>query len=30
MDEAEFGVDMVEEEEPNGYWEAVNQPNGQL
>jgi hypothetical protein len=29
-DEAGFVIDMVEEEEPNGYWEAVNRPNGQL
>jgi hypothetical protein len=30
LDEAGFVVDMVEEEEPKSYWEAVNGPNGQL
>jgi hypothetical protein len=30
LDEAGFVVDMVEEEEPKGYWEAVNGPNRQL
>jgi hypothetical protein len=28
LDKVEFVVDMVEEEELNGYWEAVNGPNG--
>jgi hypothetical protein len=28
LDEVGFVVDMVEEEEPKGYWEAVNGPNG--
>jgi hypothetical protein len=28
LDEVGFFVDMVEEEEPKGYWEAVNGPNG--
>jgi hypothetical protein len=30
LDEARVVVVMVEEEEPSGYWEAVNRPNGQL
>jgi hypothetical protein len=30
LDGAEFIVDMVEEEEWKGYWEAVNKPNGQV
>jgi hypothetical protein len=30
LDEARFVVDMVEEEEPKGYWEAVNVPNGHV
>jgi hypothetical protein len=30
LDEGGFVVDMVEEEEPKGYWEAVNRPNRQL
>jgi hypothetical protein len=28
LDEARFVVDIVEEEELKGYWEAVNGPNG--
>jgi hypothetical protein len=27
LDEAGFVVNMVEEEEPKGYWKAVNGPN---
>jgi hypothetical protein len=27
LDDVGFVVDMVEEEEPKGYWEAVNGPN---
>jgi hypothetical protein len=27
LDEVGYVVDMVEEEEPKGYWEAVNGPN---
>jgi hypothetical protein len=30
LDELGFVVDMVEEEEPKGYWEAVNGPKGQV
>jgi hypothetical protein len=30
LDEAGDVVDIVEEEEPQGYWEAVKGPNGQL
>jgi hypothetical protein len=30
LDEARFVVNMVEEEEPKDYWEAVNASNGQL
>jgi hypothetical protein len=30
LDKTRFVVDMVEEEEPKGYWEAVNGPNEQL
>jgi hypothetical protein len=30
LDIARFLVDMGEEEEPKGYWETVNGPNGQL
>jgi hypothetical protein len=29
LDEAGFVLDMVEEDELKGYWEAVNKPNGQ-
>jgi hypothetical protein len=30
LDEAGFVVDLVEEEEQKGYWEAINRPNKQL
>jgi hypothetical protein len=30
VDEAGFVVDIVEEDETKGYWEAVNGPNGQV
>jgi hypothetical protein len=30
FDESGFVIDMVEEKEPKGYWEAVNGPTGQL
>jgi hypothetical protein len=30
LDNAGFGIDMVEEEEPKGYWEAVIGPIGQV
>jgi hypothetical protein len=30
LDEARCILDMLEEEEPKGYWEAVNGPNGQV
>jgi hypothetical protein len=30
LDEAEYVIDMVEEEEPKGYWELVNGLTGQL
>jgi hypothetical protein len=30
LDEAAFVVDMVEQDELKGNWEAVNRPNGQV
>jgi hypothetical protein len=30
LDEVDFVVDMGEEEDPNGYWNAVNEPNGHM
>jgi hypothetical protein len=30
LDEVGFVEEMVEEEEPKGYWEAIKGPNGHL